>query len=1248
MSAKRWLWLSPILILVLLFAAAFTPYGTRLAAEILDNLTPLDVEYSQGTLAGELKFRHLGLELESVTIELHNLSLNIDLACLFYSKVCFEQFALEELVIDVPPSESEDSNIERQAIIQTLFEFPVDLQATRFSIASTRVSWPSGGWSNGVINGGFSVAGSQVRLSDIRSVDSSLSIEAGPDEAVDPGAVIALPQLHLPLELIIDALVLEAPTWRLGELTHQHDRLQLVGKWQHSDLEITLASVSSKGWGELSIAGSLEFIDDWPLLVSGETLLTEPPVWIGLHDRQVEISARGTLAALEVTADMPGTQRYQLYASVNTLAKGFPFDGELTASWFETLMIDDIPGVGDGLPLLQLHSPIRLKANGSSELQSFFLQGAASGLGYDQLQLALSGHHRNNELLIDTADLRDATSDSALVFDGTINFENTLNWNLALHSTGAVIPNISDMLSGRVSGSLVTRGMLDDGRWQVGIEDVDVRGEINNMPAQASGKVSVNDQLYLSNSKLSLNINETELLITSLRSDAQRDDAQRSDAQRAHTQSEGDPQFELTVQNLGRWLDDSRGSVSISGSVDQSRQRLVFEGAGRDMLWEGITVPLGHVEGHYVLAGGRDFELSLLLSEMAYETWALEALQLDISSTDTQQSLTLVSQGDIETTLQVDGAFFGNTGTGQFKATKIVSPVGTWVLSEPVDLKWQEEASRLDIASHCWTQDSARLCPGEINLGAEGRGSLVFKGGLELFDALLPGAATLGGTLALDADARWSSDAGLVANTRAEVSAGSFTRVVGEEEVSVNWDKASLAGSINTGALSLSAELWRRQSRQMNLTLAMPAGATNQLHGSLSFLDLELSGVLKPFLPLFPELKGSLNGELALSGTADAPLVNGEVTLADGSFALVGNPTTFEDLNLTMTAIGDRANLAGSLVAGGGPTNLSGSVYLQPEVFVELGIEGERQTLLLPPSMEATISEQLDLVVKNGRLELRGNITVHQGVLEHEQLPAGSIDVSPDIVEVDYAGNVVSEESAFDLIADIQVNILDSFNVVGTGLWTTVGGSLDLKKESSLPLRLNGELNIIDGELEVFGQSLDILRGSLSFVGEPDNPDLNLRAERGIPEENIRVGVEVLGNLEEFSFNVYSNPALSENQAMSYLIRGRGMDEGSEADGAALALSLGLGAVNQSGIVEGINSIPGLSNISFGTETGVNDTTAQVSGYVGKRLYLAYGVGLYEPINVLTTRFYLQSKLWLEVVSSLKSSADIYYSFDIK
>lgn len=116
---------------------------------------------------------------------------------------------------------------------------------------------------------------------------------------------------------------------------------------------------------------------------------------------------------------------------------------------------------------------------------------------------------------------------------------------------------------------------------------------------------------------------------------------------------------------------------------------------------------------------------------------------------------------------------------------------------------------------------------------------------------------------------------------------------------------------------------------------------------------------------------------------------------------------------------------------------------------------------------------------------------------------------------------------------------------------------------------------------------------------------------------------------------------------MSYLARGRGLDSGAGADGTALALSVGADIVNRSGIVREINRLPLISDVAFGASGDDDDTAATVSAYVGNRIYLSYGIGLYEPINILTARLYLQSRLWLEVVSSLENSLDLYYSFDI-
>jgi autotransporter translocation and assembly factor TamB len=344
---------------------------------------------------------------------------------------------------------------------------------------------------------------------------------------------------------------------------------------------------------------------------------------------------------------------------------------------------------------------------------------------------------------------------------------------------------------------------------------------------------------------------------------------------------------------------------------------------------------------------------------------------------------------------------------------------------------------------------------------------------------------------------------------------------------------------------------------------------------------------------------------------------------------------------------GREAALNGSGVVGEGALVLSGLASLDPQPSLVLNVKGDRQNLLLPPSGQALVSQDLTLIAAASGVELTGKIIVHEGRLEHEQLPEGSVDVSSDAVEVDYAGDVVREERPFDLTMDVDVKIEDRFRVIGTNIDTTVGGELRLRQRSREPLEVFGNLTVIGGELRAYGQSLKIKRGTVSFAGVADNPQLNLRAERQITLEDIEVGIHVIGPLEEPELEIYSNPVMSQTEALSYLLRGRGLDAGAGGDGTAIALSMGTGMVNQSGFTESLNKIPGLSNIGFGAEGSADETAATVSGYIGERIYVSYGVGLYEPINILTARLYLQTRLWLEVVSRLENSVDLYYSFDI-
>lgn len=91
-------------------------------------------------------------------------------------------------------------------------------------------------------------------------------------------------------------------------------------------------------------------------------------------------------------------------------------------------------------------------------------------------------------------------------------------------------------------------------------------------------------------------------------------------------------------------------------------------------------------------------------------------------------------------------------------------------------------------------------------------------------------------------------------------------------------------------------------------------------------------------------------------------------------------------------------------------------------------------------------------------------------------------------------------------------------------------------------------------------------------------------------------------------------------------------------------MALGTALTNYSGVLTELEKLPLISNI----EIEGDENQASLSGYVGDQVYLKYGIGITEPINELTVRFYLLNRLWIEAVSKLENSVDVYYSFDIE
>lgn len=1190
------LWRALLVLMILAFtlviAAPLTSSGTRQLLQLVQRYTPLQIEYRSGTLVSGLELEHLVYNSDSVRVEVVDARAALRLACLWRSTFCFEH-----------------------------------LEA-----ASTRVSWSGGEWRQGAAKLDLRLGASFIEVNSA-IVDGAV-LELWGDDNAQPAsdAPLILPAIDLPLDLSVDELLLHQPRWNIYGAEASHRELLLRGQWKRTRLEIAELRTFVPDLGSVTLDGEISFRDDWPLQAQLEASFSDPRVPEQLREQLVNLVVSGSLENLELEAGIAGEPgaglpALKLQGELAALDPQLPFQAWLQASGTQATSVGELVALPPQLEGLALELPWRGMVSGTVQRQSFELQGKLLGAGYPRLQLDLAGGHSEGILQFDKLRLHDAVGDSELDARGELSLADTVSLSLALSSGGMTLPTFSDSLSGRLAGDLSLVLQVDGQDWQLAVSDIAVEGEINKQPATAAGVLLVDQDGSIRGSDLRAEINNARLNLRA------------PDAEAA--------MLSVDIGDLAPWLEGARGQLQLHARIAPEFRDLDFDGELRAFQLGQLDIEEARIAGRY--DRGHDGKFALSLDAPGLVAGGLELAQLSLSASgdQQQQALRLSTGGDISGELLLEGSGWGKRWQGRISPTSLDTPQGAWQLQNPLALQWQPDSGQLRVDNHCWRSESAAVCLQDAFAGSESQGQLELEGELAALNFLMPRGMTLEGTVSGQFAGQYSADTGPLLTGSAEFSGVTVTRYYGDgESATARWERGFVETSYDQQGLSLQSSLQREQRRVLELALTLPREQEQALQGRVAIDRIQL-GPLIAFAPALSILQGELSGELELYGSAGAPRARGLLRLEQGALVLVANPTPLQQVQLSLELSGEGGKLEGEALLGGGPVRLAGDLQWRQGLRLQLQVEGERQNVLYPPATEMLLSEKLEIVAAPGLLQVKGDVIIHEGSLEPEVLPEGSVAVSTDIVEVDYAGNVIREQLPFDIDMDINVVVENRFHIRSNLVVATLGGQLRLLQRPGRPLQLFGSLSVISGEVRAYQQQLVIQRGTLAFSGRPDNPSINLRAVRNISGSNIVVGMQVLGTYDALRLEMFSEPPMPQGEMMSYLIRGRGLDASAGEDSTALALSVASGVMNQTALVEELNRIPGVSNVSFGSEGNAEDTAATLSGYIGERIYLSYGIGVYEPINVLIARLYLRTRLWLEVVSRLENSVDLYYAFDI-
>jgi translocation and assembly module TamB len=275
-------------------------------------------------------------------------------------------------------------------------------------------------------------------------------------------------------------------------------------------------------------------------------------------------------------------------------------------------------------------------------------------------------------------------------------------------------------------------------------------------------------------------------------------------------------------------------------------------------------------------------------------------------------------------------------------------------------------------------------------------------------------------------------------------------------------------------------------------------------------------------------------------------------------------------------------------------------------------------------------------------LAIRGQVTVPEALLKPKDLE-GTVRPSGDEVIVGAAAE--ADQAALPWALDLRVILGEKVRFEGFGLKTDITGQLGLREgPGTLPVA-SGEL-LLNGRYRAYGQDLTIERGRILYTGVPlDSPGLDLRASRRFQEQTV--GVEVRGLVQQPDVKVFSQPLLPQSDALAYLVLGRPLNQASGDDGAAMnRAAAAVGLAGGELLAQRIGNRFGVQDVEIKNTGDAAASELSVGRYLTPRLYVSYGVGVFNALSTLRTRYQISRRWTLRTESGVNSSADAVYTLE--
>ncbi len=999
--------------------------------------------------------------------------------------------------------------------------------------------------------------------------------------------------------------------WRVDVKLPRGDAAPLLGKGDIQTLAADLHASGSRKDGRLE--GTLH-LNDWPLSI-------QPlEVTLGPDDETVQIH---TLEL--VSKRVPG----HLQANGEIALNANPMTARLDVSWADVQLPAELAG-----QKLATHG--RLKASGS--LDDYQATGQVNIGPPDRLaNLSLDIRGDRERLGIHTLTLKQPQGSAKIA--GTVTFQPALRWDIQVEGQQFDPGQLLAGWDGALNFRLASRGRHDRGLdATIAIDQLD--GRLRQRAVSGQGKLHLSAAKVL-DGKLKLAMGQSHVNV------------------RANPGSRNDIHVDLDVASLGDWLPDSAGSLNGTVRLRGKLENLALESKldGKSLRWQQNRVGSLHLDTNVpdlASPGGR-FEIQA--GEARLAGLDFDSVNLDANGTTVHHSVTLNADGrQLKLKLMLEGRMPKSTWQGQL-TTLDLEPQGMppWRLAGTVPIRIGPR--QIDVAELCLTAGDPRIC---AQAHQKAGGALNASYSLQAVPIQLLAALVPEQSLPISAEGvivgqgKLERSAAGVLSGHAEVHSdeGSVTWLDSPESPLLGW--TALRADADFSGQKQSLEIHARLTQQGTLDGRLDiAGAQQALDGHLE-LDLDslaFAGLLSPDLA---NVDGALRGQVRIGGTLANPAVSGQARVRGfaAEIPALGLKLNNGQLQASTSDV-HTVELGGSVDSGEGQLTVGGHVGIGANASTDVTLKGARFMAANIPAAKVTISPELKLEQDGSGVHLGGSLKIDSADVNAEKLPgAGTTQASPDVVVMDAPRRDTSV--ATPVSADVAIELGDHTHLKGFGMDGSLRGKLVVQQRPGRAPVGQGQIQV-DGTYHAYGQDLNIERGQLLFASTPlANPGLDIRAIRRLNpnatiDEGQQVGLQISGTAMRPVLTVFSNPTMSQSDALSYLVTGKPLSQVKGGEGNMVgAAAKALGSATGDLLAKSIGSKLGVDEIGVSSNQALGGNAAFTVGkYLSPRLYMTYGVGLFEPGTVITLRYILSSRWNVEATQATEfSRASFNYRYE--